>query len=124
MEGKTIFVGAKAGAFFFLLHDSAVRAWSSGKTRILTRYGRDSKKVNLKKETDMADFNAAKGEYDVLVRKFGRELDIVEDREYASYIFETPNGLYRTFQHPVVGGMDGFADISDFSTGYFTEIYA
>ena len=88
----------------------------------------------------MADSNAAKGEYDVLVRKFGRVLDVVEDRyrknrhfisesmdetarlwgrannpyskredrEYASYIFETPNGLYRTFQHPVVGGMDGF----------------
>ena len=57
MEGKTIFVGAKAGAFFFLPHDSAVRAWSSGKTRILTRYGRDSKKMNPKKETALADFN-------------------------------------------------------------------
>lgn len=43
-----------------------------------------------------------------MVRKFGRDLDVVEDREYAGYIFETPNGLYRTFQHPVVGGMDGF----------------
>lgn len=35
-----------------------------------------------------------------------------DDREYASYIFETPNGLYRTFQNPVVGGIDGFL-ISD-----------
>lgn len=31
-----------------------------------------------------------------------------DDREYASYIFETSNGLYRTFQNPVVGDIDGF----------------
>ena len=91
-------------------------AWNFGKPES-SKDEHDTLVRNFGRELDIAEDRLAKKRCFVsesmneTARQWAQEnnlFSIYEDREYVSYIFETSNGLFRTFRNPVIGNVDGF----------------
>ena len=91
-------------------------AWNFGKPES-SKDEHDTLVRNFGRELDIAEDRLAKKRCCVsesmneTARQWAQEnnlFSIYEDRECVSYIFETSNGLFRTFRNPVIGNVDGF----------------
>lgn len=91
-------------------------AWNFGKPES-SKDEHDTLVRNFGRELDIAEDRLAKKRCFVsesmneTARQWAQEnnlFSIYEDRECVSYIFETSNGLFRTFRNPVIGNVDGF----------------
>ena len=100
-------------------------AWNFGKPES-SKDEHDTLVRNFGRELDIAEDRQAKKRCFVsesmneTARQWAQEnnlFSIYDDREYASYIFETSNGLFRTFRNPVIGDVDGFL-LSDGDKGF------